>query len=122
MGAGNTPVVLAAFANDPKRYLGKLRKEQKQIRNALRKAERQGQCRLIERPDATVDEILDVFQEFRDRVVLFHFAGHAGSAELLFESLEGAPQIAHAGGIAAFLSQQRSLNGNRRSGQHGPTT
>jgi hypothetical protein len=65
MGAGNTPVVLAAFANDPKRYLGKLRKEQKQIRNALRKAERQGQCRLIERPDATVDEILDVFQALR---------------------------------------------------------
>jgi hypothetical protein len=112
MGAGNTPVVLAAFANDridDERYLRNLPKEQKQVRNALKKAERQRLCKLIERPNATVDEILDVFQEFRDQVVLFHFAGHAGSAELLFESLEGAPQIAHAGGIAAFLSQQRSL-------------
>jgi hypothetical protein len=112
MGAGNTPVVLAAFANDrtdDKRYLRDLPREQKQIRNALRNAEKQQLVRLIERPNATVDEILDVFQEYRDRVVMFHFAGHAGSAELLFESLDGTPQVAHAGGIAAFLSQQRSL-------------
>ena len=102
MGAGNTPVVLAAFASDrtdDRRYLRSLKKERKEIRSALRKAVREQQCELVERPDATVDEILDDFQEFGDRVVLFHFAGHAGSVQLLFESLEGAPQIAYAGGM-----------------------
>jgi hypothetical protein len=112
MGAGNVPVILAAFANDrtdKKGYLSSLPKEQKLIRKALKNAESQQICELIERPNATIDEILDVFQECRGRVVLFHFAGHAGSAELLFESLDGTAAIANAGGFAAFLSQQRGL-------------
>ncbi|HZF10095.1 MAG TPA: CHAT domain-containing protein [Thermoanaerobaculia bacterium] len=108
------PVVLFAFANnrlDPALYLRKLPEEQRRVREALTAAEQAGLCEIVERANATATEVLDVFLDarYRDRVAIFHFGGHAGSGALLFESREGAPRLAHAGGLARFLGEQRGL-------------
>jgi WD40 repeat protein len=108
------PVVLFAFANDredPALYLRNLPEEQRRVREALTAAEQSGLCETVVRSNATAAEVLDVFLDarYRDRVAIFHFGGHAGSGELLFESPEGAPRIVHAAGLARFLGEQRGL-------------
>ncbi|HEX9941448.1 MAG TPA: tetratricopeptide repeat protein [Thermoanaerobaculia bacterium] len=107
-------VAFFAFANDRverARYLRNLPEEQRHVREAMDTAVDAGLCEVIERANATVDEVLDVFQDerYRDRVALFHFGGHAGDAELLLESVTGAATVAHAGGLARFLGEQRGL-------------
>ncbi|MGH9361945.1 MAG: CHAT domain-containing protein, partial [Thermoanaerobaculia bacterium] len=107
-------VVFFAFANDRVervRYLRNLPAELRRVREAMAGAVEAGLCELVERANATVDEVLDVFQDpsYRDRVALFHFGGHAGGAELLLESAAGAATVAHTGGLARFLGEQRGL-------------
>lgn len=107
-------VVFFAFANDRAdraRYLRNLPEEQRHVREALETAVEAGLCEIVERANATVDEVLDVFQDpdYRDRIALFHFGGHAGDAELLLESAAGEAAVAHAGGLARFLGEQRGL-------------
>jgi tetratricopeptide (TPR) repeat protein len=109
------PVVLFfAFANDrtdPKRYLRNLPEEARQVRAAMAPAVERGLCETVERPNVILDEVLNLFQDARqrDRIAVFHFGGHAGSAALLLESAAGAPAVAHAPGLARFLGEQRGL-------------
>ena len=42
-------------------------------------------------------------------MAIFHFGGHANGYQLLLESAAGKPAAADAGGLAAFLAQQRGL-------------
>ena len=57
-------------------------------RRPVSRAERAGLCQLIERNNATLGDILDVFQDraYRNRIVGFHFGGHANSLQLMMES------------------------------------
>ena len=120
-------VVFLAFANDREdkaRFLRNLPKEQRRIREALAPAVEAGHCEVVERNNATVDDVFDVLQDirYRDRVAVFHYGGHAGPAELLLETPAGGVELAHAGGLAAFLGEQRGLalvflNGCSSAGQ-----
>ncbi|MEM9598452.1 MAG: CHAT domain-containing protein, partial [Acidobacteriota bacterium] len=108
------PIVLLAFANDRNdraRYLRNLPEERRRVRAALEPALAAGLCDVVELAGATVGDLLDAFQDpaHRGRIALFHFGGHAGSAELLFESAEGTPAAAHAGGLASFLGAVEGL-------------
>src|SRR5262245_37559795 len=114
MSPSQLPVVFLTFANarqDEAKYLRNLPEEERQVRTVLEAAEVAGLCEVVDRANATLDEVLDVFQDarYRDRVAVFHFGGHAGSAELLFESPAGDSSVAHAGGLARFLGGQRGL-------------
>jgi hypothetical protein len=108
------PIIFTAFASawdDRVEYLRQLPEEARRIRRTLEHARREGLCELVERSNATLDDILDVFQtpEYRNRIAVFHFGGHANGYQLLLESAEGVPTAANAGGLAAFLGQQRGL-------------
>ena len=107
------PVVFLAFANeragDDRRYLRNLPEELRRIRKALSAAEAAGHSKVVIRPNATLSEILDVFQERRDRISLFHFGGHSWPAGLQLETSTGEPYATHAPGLAAFLGQQNGL-------------
>jgi len=115
MNSTTRPVFLfLAFANDrvdPAHHLRNLPEEQRRVRAAMAPAVQAGICEVVERANATVEEVFDVFQAagYRDRVAVFHFGGHAGSGALLFESREGAATAAHAEGLARFLGEQRGL-------------
>jgi len=105
------PIVLLAFANDQegRRYLRDLPEEIRRLREILKQAERDGLCRLELLPNATLDQIFDVFTRNRDRVAIFHFAGHADGGRLLLESGAVGGSPAHAAGLAGFLGQRRGL-------------
>ncbi len=110
MRSAAPPVLLFAFANSRLDLLY-LPEEQRRVRAAMTVAEQSGLCEIVERANATAAEVLDVFQDarYRDRIALFHFSGHAGSGELLFESPEGRVPRLLAKGLARFLGEQRGL-------------
>ena len=60
-------------------------------------------------PNATLDQILDVFTRNRDQVAILHYAGHADSGRLMLESSTASDLPAHAAGLAAFLGQRGGL-------------
>ncbi|MCK6559438.1 DUF1566 domain-containing protein [candidate division KSB1 bacterium] len=106
------PVIFLAFAQDRVQggaYLRNLPAELDGIRKALQKARQAQLCEVEERANATVENICDVFQEFQDRIAIFHFGGHADSFELLLESLAGAHAAAHREGLVSFLVRQLGL-------------
>ena len=105
------PLVFLAFANDRQGQLGYLRlaEEARGAREALAAGRAAGLWEVEVRTDCTLAEILDVLQEYRDRIAIFHFGGHAGSYELLLELADGGPGPIDAAGLAAFLGQQQGL-------------
>ena len=106
------PVIFVAFAQDRVEggaYLRNLPTELDGIRKALQKARQAGLCDVVERSNTTVENILDVFQEYQDRIAVFHYGGHADSYELLLESLSGEHATAHSEGLVSFLARQKGL-------------
>jgi len=108
------PVIFLAFANDRvdnAAYLRNLPKELREIRGALEEAKNEGLCEVVERSNASVEDILDVFQDdaYKKRIALFHYGGHANGYQLLLESLAGGHAAAHREGLAAFLARQEGL-------------
>ena len=53
------------------------------------------------RHNATLDQVFDVFTEYRDRVVVFHYGGHASEDRLFLESTGTEGAVAHAEGLAS---------------------
>jgi phospholipase C len=88
-----------------------LKEEYKQLCDILKAEECAKLCEVVERPFATSKQIWDVFQDkkYRDRIVIFHYAGHAEDFRLLLESSSGEVSPLHAPGFAAFLGEQHGL-------------
>ncbi|MGB0526080.1 MAG: CHAT domain-containing protein, partial [Flammeovirgaceae bacterium] len=108
------PVIFLAFANDRvdhTAYLRNLPIELDGIRSALQKAVKAGLCEVVERSNATIQHILDVFQDeyYKDRIAIFHYGGHANGYQLLLENLDGSHASAHADGLVSFFSKQQGL-------------
>jgi WD40 repeat protein len=112
----NLPVIFLAFANEIGQkeiqgYLRELPKEVRHLREILEQAERDDLCELVIRTNATSQDIFSVFQsaEYRDRIAIFHYGGHANDYQLMLESADGEAHAADAGGLAAFFGQQKGL-------------
>jgi WD40 repeat protein len=107
------PVIFLAFANTPVNgnYLKNLSIEQQETINALKKAEQKGLCEIVERPNTTIDGILDVFQDntYKDRIAIFHYGGHAARTLLFLESHTSKFSYAHKEGLVSFFARQKSL-------------
>ncbi|MDX2249851.1 MAG: CHAT domain-containing protein [Bacteroidia bacterium] len=108
------PVIFLAFANDQvnsARYLRGLAQELRGIRNSLSAAKQAKAVDIVERANATLADIVDVFQdpEYSGRIRVFHYGGHADSYQLLLESEGNAVQIASSEGFARFLANQANL-------------
>jgi WD40 repeat protein len=108
------PVIFLAFANDRVDYAAYLRnlpKELRGIRDELEEAKNKNLCEVVERSNAAIEDILDVFQDdtYKNRIAIFHYGGHASGYQLLLESLSGGHAPAHREGLAAFLARQEGL-------------
>ena len=104
----NKPVIFLAFANDRDDTVGYLRNlpdEARRLREVLEPAEQAGLCEVVVRSNSTAGDIFKVFQdpEYRNRIAIFHYGGHANGYQLLLESAAGQAAAADAGGLAAFL-------------------
>ena len=108
------PVIFLAFANDrvdDAAYLRNLPKELDGIRKSLYRAQEAGLCEVVERANATVENILDVFQDakYRNRIAIFHYGGHANGYQLLLESVTGHSVAARSEGLVPFFAKQLGL-------------
>jgi len=108
------PVIFLAFANDrvdKEGYLRSLPIEMRGIREELGEGKGKDLCEVVERSNAAIEDILDVFQDntYRNRIAIFHYGGHANSYQLLLESLAGGQAAAHRESLAAFLARQVGL-------------
>lgn len=112
MPSTSKPVIFLAFANDRQdgaRYLRNLPEEKRRLLERLEQAEEAGLCELVVKTNITVKELLDVFQEYRDRIAIFHFAGHAHPKTLYLETKEGTPALVNAATLSHFLSNQPGI-------------
>jgi len=104
------PVIFLAFANDKEdnaRYLRNLDVERKGIREVLEKDE---EVEIVERVGVSLSEIFDIFQKYQNRIVGFHYGGHADGYQLLLESSKGsANSVAGGNGIVKLLADQKNL-------------
>jgi WD40 repeat protein len=108
------PVIFLAYSNeriDPSRHLRNLSQEIDAIEEALQPARNTGICEIYKAPNATSERIFSVFQDaaFRNRIVVFHYGGHADRDKLQFEAPSGESSTVYAQSLAAFLSQQHGL-------------
>jgi WD40 repeat protein len=106
----NKPVIFLAFANDREpggKYLPKLANELELLRQALENTK--DQYEVVFEPSITLERLFKIFREYRNRIAVFHFAGHANSYQLLLETIQGAPESINASGFAQFLSLQNGL-------------
>ncbi|MCB0853970.1 MAG: leucine-rich repeat domain-containing protein, partial [Bacteroidetes bacterium] len=75
------PVIFLAYANqiDHRRHLRNLAQEMRDVRKSLSPVVRTGSVEIVERVDATIDDIVDVFQDplYSGRIAIFHYGGHA---------------------------------------------
>ena len=102
------PVILIAFAEYSRQsnsFLRELGREQLGIKNALDEAVEKGLCEYEIIPDANVHEIMKAVQKHGERLVAFHFAGHADGYQLMIEGQgeEDSSNI-HAEGFGRFLA------------------
>lgn len=108
------PVILLISANEnivSAGHLRNLREEIRRIRDALKPAELKGLCTVLYEANATADRFFDYFtdERYRNRIAIFHFAGHANEDLLMLESAAGGLVRFHAEGLAQFLGEQRGL-------------
>ena len=83
------PILFLAFANDRGDRARDLRnpaEEARQVQRALVAVEQRNHCELVQHHNAPAGDVLDVFQDARTRIALFHFGGHADGYRLLLET------------------------------------
>lgn len=99
------PVLFLAFANSPTRPLAQLTSEENSLRDILHdRAVNKNHFQVHRESHTDLDSLRKYLTEYRDRVWLFHYAGHAESKEIMLTSGD-----ADAGGIASMLSEQANL-------------
>lgn len=104
------PVIVLAFANDHsgnESYLN-LKRERNGIEQMLLNARQNSWCDLVIEPDATADDIFALFNraDLKERIVAFHYAGHAGKQGLHLQTDGVANKIATAEGMAQLMKSQ----------------
>ncbi|MCB0636255.1 MAG: CHAT domain-containing protein, partial [Lewinella sp.] len=99
-----TPIIFLTFANDPDAHLALLKEESRRLYGALEELDRKEYLKLIREESARVDDIFATFNKNKDRVAIFHYAGHAEGTQLHLEAGSG-----NADGLAQLMGQQENL-------------
>jgi WD40 repeat protein len=101
----NPSIVFLAFANDEKDFLTSLKEESKVVSRALEQVEKKyGSIQIKREESAENNDISYYLASYKDRITVFHYAGHADGKQLSFEGETGNSQ-----GLARLLSLQKNL-------------
>lgn len=98
------PVLFLAFANVNDNHLPLLDQERKDITQHLLPLESQQFIQLITESSATINDIATYLAGVKDRLVVFHYAGHAEHQHLILSD-----QAADGAGLADMLALQKNL-------------
>ena len=99
-----SPVVLLAFANGDQANLLNLKNESSTLKDAFLLLEHEGLVNVEREESVTLPELEKRLRNYYDDLVIFHYAGHANSVQLLFEEGKVGGR-----GIAAMLGQAPHL-------------
>jgi len=102
--AGELPVVFLAFANAPESHLQLLKAESRAAYEALQPLQAAGRIAVHREESTAFSELYDDLLTYTDRLVIFHYGGHADGERLALEGGAGS-----ATGLARLLGQQSSL-------------
>lgn len=105
------PIILIAIANGNESYLDNLKQEVAHIQDALKQAVNQNICEIVIIEKTTIDKLFSAFRnpKYRNRISIFHYAGHANSYSLLLETEAGGNQKASSKGLVPFLAREDSI-------------
>lgn len=98
------PVLFLAFANDQDSHLPLLDQERKDITQHLLPLANEQYVQLITEATATINDISQYLSQLKDRLVIFHYAGHAESTKIILTDQE-----ANSDGLADMLALQDEL-------------
>lgn len=98
------PVIFLAFANHQDAHLPLLEAERKAIKGHLIPLANEQYFQLFDESTTSREDLIRYLSEFNDRVVLFHYGGHAESDRIILS--DGG---ADAGGVAQALALQDNL-------------
>lgn len=102
--ATRLPVVFLAFANATEAHLALLKAESRELYRVLQPLEDANQVALQREESCQFNELYDELVANLDRLVVFHYAGHANGELLQFEDGSGGRE-----GLARLLGQQEQL-------------
>ncbi len=98
------PVVFLAFANDNDNHLPLLDEERRVISDHLLPLANNNFIQLFVEPTAQITDLTKYITDFKNRVIVFHYGGHASSSRIFLTDQE-----ADAQGVALLLGQQENL-------------
>jgi hypothetical protein len=98
------PVIFLAFANNQDNHLALLDEERKAISTHLVPLASEQYFQLFVEPSATIADLTQYISGFKDRIVIFHYGGHADSTLILLQD-----QAANSNGVAQLLATQPNL-------------
>ena len=103
--APNLPVFLLLFAQSPTNsQLKELKRESTIIRDLFLPLDKSGRIKLLREESAQRDDVIRLLAEFKDRIHILHFGGHAHGQGLFLED-----ERARASGLAGLLQVQKNI-------------
>jgi hypothetical protein len=99
-----SPVIFLAFSNDNDDHLALLDEERRVIKDHLIPLESKQYFQLHTEPSARIKDLSKYITIFKDRISIFHYAGHAGSNHIFLQEGE-----ADSDGLANLLALQGGL-------------
>jgi hypothetical protein len=102
-------VIVLAFANDRDEYLEMITRERKNIFKALQNHHDKGFVQVHKEENTSLEDIFNLFNRYHDRIVIFHYGGHANSTHLQLETPSGESKLAYAQGLAQLMGKEKQL-------------
>ncbi len=103
------PVVVLAFSNDQDNYLPMLKRESTNIFKILRDFDDKDFIKLYREESTSIKEVFDLFIHYLDRIVIFHYGGHADGTHLQLETTSGRAKLVYSEGLARLMGLQKEL-------------
>jgi hypothetical protein len=83
------PTIFLSFANHQDNHLPMLEKEVEQIENALQPLHDKGYLEVYKTESLSTSVLSTQSSRFANRIIIFHYGGHAGSEKLVLKNGEG---------------------------------
>ncbi|MGB1241674.1 MAG: tetratricopeptide repeat protein [Chitinophagales bacterium] len=109
----NTPIIVTAFANDyiEGTHLSYLSDEIAGITNTTQAQQLKAAFDVVPIYNATLEKIAETLNNpnYKDRIVAFHYGGHADGKNLMLQTTTGESKLEDANTLAEFLGKQERL-------------
>lgn len=100
------PVALILFSNDMDAFLPMVEQERKIIEEALEHFDDTNRLKVVARSSVSIEEVFRLFNRYKGRILMFHFAGHAEGHGLQFNQQFEDAEMGQAVGLADLFRRE----------------